>query len=54
MSFGPDPASCGWAAIGGDMAMAMCGSAAAGGSGIYPVLGLGLRWINDDADGFAT
>ncbi len=31
----------------------MCGSAAAGGSRIYAVLALGLRRIEDDAEGLA-
>src|ERR1019366_262156 len=54
MSFGPDQPPSGWVAIGGDMAAAMCGSAAAGGSEIHPVLGLGLQRIDDDTDSFAA
>src|ERR1019366_9319594 len=54
MSFGPDQPPSGWVAIGGDMAAAMCGSAAAGGSEIHPVLGLGLQRIDDDTDSLAT
>jgi len=54
MWFGPGPAPYGWVAIGGDAGAAIFGSAAAGGSGIYSGLGLGLRRVEDDADRLAA